>query len=380
MNKSLLKLIAVNVFLASSFTGVRLAAPLNALTDGYGTASLGFLLALFALSQVFLALPAGRYCDRHGLKRPVLYAVIATTVGTGLAAVYPHYPALCLAAILTGGANGAVFICLQRHLGRAATNSAELKTVFSWFSVGPALANFMGPLAAGLLIDYVGYRWTFVVLALLPLISWWCVRDAIELPPVPPEPDAADQKAWHLLRRPMFRKLMLVNWLISGSWDVHTLAVPIFAHERGLSASQIGVIFGAFATAVTVVRMAVPAMSSRLREDTVMTASLLIATVSFALYPFQSTALGMGLVSVLLGCGLGVAQPMIMSTLHQVTPESRHGEALGLRMMFVNASSVAMPMLFGALGTAVGISAMFWATSVVVVSGTRMALQLKLKD
>ena len=60
------------------------------------------------------------------------------------------------------------------------------------------------------------------------------------------------------------------------------------------------------------------------------------------------TALTMGACSLLLGLALGMVQPMVMSMLHQITPEHRHGEAVGLRMMAINASSVAMPMLFGA--------------------------------
>ena len=43
--------------------------------------------------------------------------------------------------------------------------------------------------------------------------------------------------------------------------------------------------------------------------------------------------LAMGICSVLLGLALGSVQPMIMSMLHQITPEARHGEALGLRLM-----------------------------------------------
>ena len=70
---------------------------------------------------------------------------------------------------------------------------------------------------------------------------------------------------------------------------------------------------------------------------------------------------------------------MVMSTLHQITPEARHGEALGLRLMSINASSVAMPMLFGAVGAVVGISAVFWCVGLVVGTGSRVAWTLKLK-
>src|SRR6218665_822834 len=61
----------------------------------------------------------------------------------------------------------------------------------------------------------------------------------------------------------------------------------------------------------------------------------------------------MGVCSVLVGFALGSVQPMVMSLLHQITPAHRHGEALGLRLMVINASSVFMPMLFGSAGTGV---------------------------
>ncbi len=68
---------------------------------------------------------------------------------------------------MTGGATGAASISLQRHVGRAASGPTELKRVFSWLAIGPAVSNFIGPLSAGLMIDYAGssagdttgYRW-----------------------------------------------------------------------------------------------------------------------------------------------------------------------------------------------------------------------------
>jgi predicted MFS family arabinose efflux permease len=43
------------------------------------------------------------------------------------------------------------------------------------------------------------------------------------------------------------------------------------------------------------------------------------------------SAITMGMCSVLLGLALGMVQPMVMSMLHQITPEHRHGEAVGMR-------------------------------------------------
>jgi hypothetical protein len=70
---------------------------------------------------------------------------------------------------------------------------------------------------------------------------------------------------------------------------------------------------------------------------------------------------------------------MVMSTMHQITPEHRHGEALGLRLMAINASSVAMPMLFGVAGSVIGIAGVFWAMGAVLAGGTRLAMGLRVR-
>ncbi len=386
---ALARLIASQVCVHASMAGLRMAAPLLALREGFSPLAVGFLLALFAVTQVFLSLPAGRFADRHGLKKPVGLAVLAAACGAGLASLWPLFPVLCLSAMMTGGATGVMSISLQRHVGRAAANPLELKKVFSWLAIGPAVSNFIGPFTAGLLIDHAGvwlggqvadtngYRAAFLLMALLPLTTLWWVKSAVELPPVITPADAKPKKAWDLLANPMMRRLMLVNWLLSSCWDVHTFVVPVIGHERGISASVIGAILGAFAIAATLVRVLLPLLASHIHEWVVVTTAMLATALLFAIYPFMQTPLAMGVCSVLLGLALGTVQPMIMSTLHQITPDARHGEALGLRLMAINASSVLMPLLFGSLGAAVGVSVVFWLAGSAVGIGARPAWKLR---
>ena len=385
MTRELARLILAQICLHACMAGMRMAAPLLALREGYSPAAVGVLLALFALTQVFLALPAGRFADRNGLRRPVSYGVLAAVGGAGAAVAYPVFPVLCLAALLTGGATGAATIALQRHVGRAAGGGLQLRQVFSWLAIGPAVSNFIGPISSGLLIDHggaapgslAGYRAAFFLMALLPLVTWFLVRSTRELPALRPPADGAQPRAWDLLREPMFRRLMGVNWLLSSCWDVHTFVVPVLGFERGISASVIGSILGAFALAAALVRVVMPLIAARLTEWKVLAFSMLATAVLFGAYPLMRTALGMGVCSVLLGFSLGMVQPMIMSMLHQITPEARHGEALGLRLMAINGSSVLMPMLFGSAGALVGIAGVFWITGAMVGMGARMAWSLK---
>lgn len=74
--------------------------------------------------------------------------------------------------------------------------------------------------------------------------------------------------------------------------------------------------------------------------------------------------------SALIGVALGVVQPMIMSMLHQITPSHRHGEALAIRLVLINVSSVSMPLIFGATSAIIGASGLFWAMGIVIGAGS----------
>ncbi|MDD0815379.1 MFS transporter [Curvibacter sp. HBC28] len=373
LNAELVRLVTAQVCIHAAMAGMRMAAPLLALQQGYSAAAVGVLLALFALTQVFLALPAGRFADRHGLHKPLAWCVAVSCSGCCLAVLVPHYATLCVAALCTGGAAGAAVIALQRHVGRLAEGPTELKRVFSWLSLGPAVSNFVGPFFAGLMIDHVGFRAAFALMALLPLLSWWWSRSVRALPAVELPPQHQRRPAWSLLRDEGFRRLLLLNWFLSSCWDVHTFVVPILGHERGLSASVIGTLLGAFAVSASGVRLLLPLFAERVREWAVIMTAMLATALLFGIYPLLQGPWAMGLCSVLAGFALGSVQPMIMSTLHQITPHDRHGEALGLRLMTINASSVAMPMLFGSAGALVGIGSVFWASGALVGLGSRLA-------
>ena len=375
MKRELARIIAGQVCLHACMTGMRMAAPLMALRSGQSEAAVGVLLAMFALTQIFLALPAGRFADRHGLRRPMVMSVAIAVSGAGLAALFPVFPVLCLSALMTGGAAGLAIIALQRHVGRVAQDLTQLKQAFSWLAIGPAFSNFLGPLIAGVMIDHAGFQAAYAAMAVLPLLTWWWIRKSRELPVL--AAPQAKPRAWDLLNDPMFRRLLLVNWFLSASWDVHTFVVPILGHERGLSASAIGSILGSFAIAAALIRMLLPWFAARYAEWQVITSAMGMTALLLAVYPFMGTAVAMGLCSILLGLSLGAVQPMVMSTLHQITPEARHGEALGLRLMGINASSVVMPIIFGAAGTVIGVAGVFWCTAASVGLGLRSGWQLR---
>jgi MFS family permease len=381
-SRPLLALIMGQICLHSCMAGVRVAAPLLALHRGQSALAVGVLLGLFAAAPVLSSLYAGRLADRFGYHRPVRLAVGLTLLG-GLLAIgstwldAAQFPLLCLAASLCGVGTNFGLIAIQRSAGRLAEGDrAALTRIFSWLGLAPALSNVVGPVMAGTLIDLAGFRGAFVALALLPLASLWWSRQ------VPVEPRVAEAEAgprraaWELFALPGMQRLLLVNFLMSSSWDLHSFVVPVIGHERGFSASAIGLILGVFAASVTGVRFVIPMLSHRLREHQVLVGAMLMTTLVFVVYPWVHSAWLMALCAGVLGLALGAVNPMVMTTLHHLTPSDRHGEAIALRSMTINASSALMPLLFGAAGAAIGASTLFWLMGAAVGVGSWHARQV----
>ena len=381
LSRPLIALIVGQICLHSCMAGVRLAAPLQALRQGHSAWAVGILLGLFAVAPILLALPAGRLADRHGYHLPLRVAVALTVSGGLLALLSTWLPQggfilLCAAAMLTGAGSNVGLITIQRTAGRTARDATGLRRVFSWLGLAPALSNVVGPVLAGVLIDLGGFPAAFATMALLPLLSLWWARRVPEESPPARTPEQQQRSSWELLHTPGLRRLLMVNWLLSASWDVHTFVVPILGHERGFSASAIGTVLGVFAAAVALIRLLIPMLARRWREAQVLVAAMLATGLVFAAYPFVQSAWMMGVCAVLLGLALGSVQPMIMTTLHQITPHDRHGEAIALRSMTINFSSAVMPLMFGLAGAALGAASLFWVMGALVAAGSLQARRI----
>jgi predicted MFS family arabinose efflux permease len=362
------------LFLNACVAGMRMTMSLR-MAQGEG--AVGGLIALFALSQVLLALPAGRYCERHGLKGPVLRSVAVAVFGCALAAAWPIFPVLCVSAVLIGGAGGVAIIAVQRHTPRIVNGPAALQNAFSWLAIGLALSNVLGPLAAGIVIDGAGFRGAFLAMATLPMLTWLAVRGVRDHLPSPAQPVSRPGGAWNLWRDPGVRRLLIVTWLLASCWDVHTFVVPLLGHERGLPASAIGSILGAFGIGAAAVRILTPLVATHLREWVVLVGAMAATVILFAMYPLLHAPVAMGVCSALLGLTLGSVQPMVMSLLHRLAPEHRYGEAVAMRLIVINVSSVGVPMVSGIAGTVIGTGGVFWAAGVMVAAGTRLTIGLR---
>jgi len=225
------------------------------------------------------------------------------------------------------------------------------------------------------MIDGLGHARAFLVLAVFPLVAFLALLfGRLRLPrPAPPPQQRVERRLGDLLADRRLRHILVVSALFNVAWDVFVFVAPIYGTALGLSASAIGVLLGAFAAATFVVRLVLPALVRRTREWTLVAVALGVACIVYAAYPlFRDVGVLMALAFVL-GLGLGMSQPIVMSLLFTAAPPNRAGEVVGLRTTVLNFIQTTIPLAFGALGVALGLTPIFWAMALVLAAGTAFA-------
>lgn len=363
-------IVFATVLAHAGFNGSRLTISLNALTLGASPLVVGSMMSLFAALPMVFGVPAGRLVDRVGVRTPILCASAFLAVAVALPGAFPGVPSLYAAAACVGTAFMMFHICVQHAVGEGSSEE-DRKTNFGWLALGFSISNFFGPTLAGVAIDTLGFAPTFVLLAALAFASFVLLvsRRAVFTHTPHGSGTGAQGSTFELLRDPALRRVFLVTGLLASAWDLFVFVMPIYGTSIGLSASTIGFILGSFALATFIVRVFLPWIQRRLREWTMITTTMAIACVAYGVFPLMETVPLLAAAAFLLGLGLGATQPSIMSLLYAQAPPGRAAEAVGVRSVVLNASHTVLPLAFGGVGAALGMTPVFLTMSGALAAG-----------
>lgn len=360
--------VSLAILLHLAFTGSRVALSLFALSLNATPFAVGVLLSLFALLPMTFSVAAGRLIDRIGVRKPMLAGATSLLIGVTLIVISPELRTLFVASCFIG--SGFILFHIAANYATAVIGRPEDRVKnFSRLALAFSTSGFLGPMIAGFAIDWIGYRRTFLLLACFALATLIVLlAKRVEVPHHAGDEHGAKKRRFiDLLRRKSMRTVFIISGLLSMVWDLISFVVPIHGSNIGLSASTIGLILGAFGGAVFVVRLALPLVIHRVSEWQMLIGAMISTGIAFFIFPLVKTVpvlIGLGF---LLGVCLGGAQPMIMSLLYNKAPTGRGAEAIGVRTLLINISQTVIPLLFGALGAALGMTPVFWAMAVLLV-------------
>ena len=361
---AIFRIVLLSVLTHTAYKGSKVLMSLSALELGANEFFVGMIFSTYALFPLLLSVYAGKVSDRIGFRMPMLLGSIGLFAGLVLPFIWQRLEVLYVAAALIGCCYIFYTVSVQHLIGAMAEGMDRTKN-YSWFSLGIGITALLGPTSAGFLIDAIGHRATFGVLAAMPVIpvlllglwSGW-------LPKTTQVKLGKEEKAQHrvgdLLRNPPLRRALITAGIIETGLELYNLLLPIYGHRIGLSASEIGMILGAFGFALLIVRSLMPHLVKRTSEERVLAASLMLAMVVCMVFPFVTGFAALFAISFVLGMGLGCGSPLSMMLAYNRAPEGRSGEAMGLRQMVNKGTEVLVPFVFGTLSTALGMVPVFW--------------------
>jgi predicted MFS family arabinose efflux permease len=152
---------------------------------------------------------------------------------------------------------------------------------------------------------------------------------------------------------------------VAACWDVFQFVMPLYGASIGMSASAIGSVLAMFALGSLLIRLVMPMILTRVSTSRLVMFALLLSIVTYAAIPFAGGVAVLLVLATLLGVAPGIAQPLLLASLHTVSPPGRVGETAGLRMTMVSAMQLMMPVGLGSIAGLLGFAPLFWVYAVV---------------
>lgn len=363
-------IVFLSVLTHTSFKGSKVLVSLYALEFGANPVEIGALFSVYSIFPVLISIYAGKLSDRVGYRPLMIFGALGLSGGLLLPYFMPQLATLYVSAALIGSCYIFYVVSVQHLVGALGAGSARTRN-YSYFSLGIGLTALLGPTIAGFSIDFIGHRTTYLLFGCLPVVPAlvMILRPALFPATAGQREDRKGQRIGDLLRHVPLRRALVVAAIIETGLELFNFFLPIYAHGRGFSASEIGIILGAFAAALLLVRVVMPKLTQRSSEERVLSATLLLAALTSILFPFVESFALLLVLAFVLGLGLGCGSPLSMVLAFNRSPEGRSGEAIGLRQTANKVTEVIVPVLAGSLGAAVGIAPVFWVDALMLGFG-----------
>lgn len=370
---------AIRLALALTFfnfvgaNAARVLLTLYALELDAPASAVGVIGGLLYLFPLLLSWPIGALADRRGARGLLLFAAACSAVSLVLPFFFRALPALYVAAALNGLGLAFYHVTLQNLIGTMSRPEDHARN-FSNFSLAGSLTNFFGPLIAGVAIDTAGHAVACLVIAAssaiaIALLAVWGGVFPRSHPRSAKGPGAlsalGDRTIWLML---------LTSGIVQLGQDLFQFYLPIYGHANGLSASVIGAILATLAVASFVVRLFLARLVKRFAAETLLAWALFTGAIGFALVPLTGNAIVLGGVAFFFGLGMGIGVPLTVILMFSRSAQGRSGQTLGLRLTANNFVRVTGPIVFGAVGTALGLPPVFWINAALMACGGLLSL------
>jgi MFS transporter, DHA1 family, multidrug resistance protein len=337
--------------LFSTITGVGIVVPLlpvYAHSLGAAGIYIGLIFGAFSISRTFFLPYFGRWSDRKGRKPFIVVGLLAYTVVSAAFIFSASVTHLIVIRFLQGIASAMIMPVVQAYVGDITPPGRE-GFMMGLFNMSLFLGLSLGPVAGGLINDFVGMNATFAAMGILSFIGFLLCQSML--------PPTREEAVVHRRRPPLRWHVILSDRLVAGLFTyrlVYTTGIGVIwgflpvmaAAELNLRSSQIGflVMLGVFVSGM--IQLPMGKLADIFNRKIMVAAGGLVAGTALMAYQQAYSYEYLVTVSVLFGVGGGVAMPALMA---MAVNEGHRTESMGSVIALLTMAH-SIGMFLGSLG------------------------------
>jgi MFS family permease len=161
--------------------------------------------------------------------------------------------------------------------------------------------------------------------------------------------------------------VMATSAVVVAALDVLLAFLPAWAESKGIAPVVVGWLLATRAGFTLFIRTVAGPLVRWIGRARVLAGSICCACLGFATLPFVGTHVAFATM-LLLGVGLGLAQPLTLVMLMDRTDPSVQGAAVGIRLAGNRLGQVLLPLAMSGVAALSGVDFVWWSTALVLSS------------
>ncbi|HZR61471.1 MAG TPA: MFS transporter [Xanthobacteraceae bacterium] len=363
MYSRLLLVIVATAFVEQAvITVARVTTTYRALELDLSVVWIGVVTAAYAVLPIGIGIPMGRFIDRG-------YDAVTTWIGGGLLVVscacfvlFPNLIGIMVATSIMGTAHLLFVVSQQIQCTRCGSGPGAMERAIGNYMVANAVGQGVGPYIVGLAGGSASVPPTDLLFELC--LGGAVLTAALALltqssgtPKVPP--GRAKVPLRELLFIPGLNAIMLVSCITVVAQDLIVVYLPLLGADRGLSVDAVGTVLAIRAIASMVSRLLYARLQFAFGRVPLTIASSIVSALSYAAVALPLPRAFLYVAVAVAGFSLSVAMTASIAGVLAIATGGAIGTANSLRTMVNRVAQFFIPIMAGAIATAIGTGSIF---------------------
>jgi MFS family permease len=161
--------------------------------------------------------------------------------------------------------------------------------------------------------------------------------------------------------------ILAITFVVIFTVSLRTSFLPVLLLERGSSEALVGLLISIFAGTSTLIRPFIGSLLQRFGRRGLLALAVLAVALGVGFIPILSSAFTVALALCIFGLGFGLAQPLSMVMVADLTDPRRSGLSMGIRFMFMTLANILGPVLLGVVVEGFDLHAAFYVSALFVL-------------